>query len=137
MVRGGTRFSPLEEVVAHLVGEVDEIHLAEAETLLRNRIVILIIIVAGQRGDSDLRALEDEAVSRADIFVEAAFGETNQVEKLAGVEFAPGRHRETVFAEHGAETLHGIEDLFLGGGDLLGGVSLIRVDFAEAADRHI
>lgn len=137
LVGSGARFTPLEEVIAHLVGEIDEIHLAETETLLGNRVVILIIIVAGQRGDGDFRTLEDEPISRADIFIETALGKTDQVEKLAGVELAPGGHRETVFAEHGAETLHSIEDLFLGMGGWLGGVSLIRVDFAEAADGQV
>lgn len=137
LVGGGAGFTPLEDVVAHLVGEVDEIHLAEAEALLGDGVVVLIIVVARKRGDGDLGALEDELIGGADVFVEAAVWEVNEVEEFAGVELAPGRHRETILAKHGAEALHSVENLLAGGDGFFRSALRIGVDFAETADGEV
>lgn len=76
----GARFTPGENIITHLVGEVNEIHLMKAETLLGDGIIILVIIILTSRGDGNFVALEDELISSTDVFVEAVGREFDEIE---------------------------------------------------------
>ena len=76
----GARFTPGEDIITHLVGEVNEIHLMKTETLLGDGIIILVIIILTSRGDGNFVALEDELISSTDILVEAVIRKSHEVE---------------------------------------------------------
>ncbi len=137
VVDGRVGLSPLEEVVAHLVGEIDEVELLEIEAALGDGARGLVIIVPREAGDGDAVALEDELVSSADVLVEAVLGIFNEVEELASVEFAPGGHRKAFFAEHGTKAGLGREDLLGGGFGAERDGLFVGADLGETTDRQL
>lgn len=99
---------PVEEIIAHAIGEFDEIEFAQGEGLVSDGVVVSVIEVFLSRGDADFWALEDELIGRADVFVDFANGKTDVVEKFAGIEFAPGGHGKILFAEHSGKAVEGV-----------------------------
>ena len=66
--------------VAHLVGKGDEVELRRAESLMDDRVRILVIVIIGLGEIGDFVTFEDEAVSRSNIFVKFADGKTDLIE---------------------------------------------------------
>ncbi len=135
LLGAGESFAPLEELITHLIGEVDKVEFVEVETALSDGAAGLIIIVGFGATDADTVTLEDETISSTNVFVEAADGKLDEIEKFAGVEFAPSGHRKAIFTEHPSETFGGSENGFLfwlGSAEAFFAV----VDLTVAADGH-
>lgn len=121
------------ELVAHLVGECDEVKLLAAEGLVGDRGRVLVVIIERAGGVGNLGAGEDEAVGGADVFVEHAERELNMAEKRAGEEFAAHGHNEAVFGEHGFQgALGGEVGGEMGVGDKV--LATVGVDFTDGAE---
>lgn len=132
--------APITEVVAHLLGENNQVELLHREGLLGNGTGILVVVIELFGGENDFFGVDDELIGSADVFVEHAFGETDGgrgldggfsallaigtgggvcIEEFAGVEFAPSRHGEVDFAEHGRECVERVKGLSsIGGGEV-------------------
>lgn len=129
--------APGYDVVTHLVGKVDEVELFEIKTLLSDRAWSLVIIVIFGVGDSDVITLKDELIGSADVFVKAVRREFDKIEQFPSVELTPGRHRETLLAEHGFEAFDGSKNSLLAGLVGLKAASTFGFDFVKTADGHL
>ena len=89
------------EVVAHLVGEGDEIEFLATEGLVGDGSGVLVIIIERTGGIGNLGTGEQEAVGGTDVFVKFAEWKLDAFEEGAGEEFAGDRHGEAVLGEHG------------------------------------
>lgn len=121
------------ELVAHLVGEGDEVKFLAAEGLVSDRDGVLVVIIERAGGVGNLGAGEKEAVGGADIFMEFAERKLNVVKEGASEEFASNSHGETVLGEHDLQGALGGE----AGGEM--GVrdemfATVRVNFADSAE---
>ena len=121
------------ELVAHLVGEGDEVKFLAAEGLVSDRGGVLVVIIERAGGVRNLGAGENEAIGGADIFVEFAERKLNLAEEGASKEFAAHGHSETVLGEHGLQGALGGE----AGGEM--GVrdemlATVRVNFADGTE---
>ena len=116
LLGGVAVFGPSEESVAHLVGQGDEVEFGGGEGLFGDGTGVVIIIVGLRGSDGDFWALEDEAISGADVLVKFALGKLDGGEEFASVKFAPSGDGETLVAEHAGEASGGGEELGRFGG---------------------
>ena len=121
------------ELVAHLVGEGNEVKFLAAEGLVSDRGGVLVVIIERAGGVRNLGAGEKEAVGGADIFMEFVERKLNVVKEGASEEFASNSHGETVLGEHGLQGAFGGE----AGGEM--GVrdevfATVGVNFADGTD---
>lgn len=76
--------------------------------------MVIFIEWLGEKGD--LVTLEDEAVSRSDIFVELADRIADRLEEFGCVKLATGHESEIAFTKHVDETIGLVEKVGLGSG---------------------
>ena len=101
----------LIDIVAHLVGEFDEVKFTFVEGLVDNRIIMMDINIVFVGDENNFICFYDEFISCADVFVKSIGRKFGVFEIIGREEFHGGRDHEAIFLEHISESLFCGENL--------------------------